>query len=160
MGRNLSRIDSGGELETYNWLSLLGPGIFNLFSTLEPSFKKGAASVNVVLALDSLTMKFEGLLRDFARLAGAETIVQAKDMIREMYIDDLLETEQIQNLFNEDDRILFRYVFVSKYGLNLRNQIAHSFLRPRQYDIDKVLLVLVCILRLGKYTINTEKPVS
>jgi hypothetical protein len=160
IGQNLSRIDSGGELRTYNWLSVLGPGLFELFSAIEASFKRGNGALNIVLALDSLTLKFEGLLRDFARLTGAETVVQVKDIIREMYIEDLLETEQIQNFFTEDDRMFFKYVFVSKYGLNLRNQIAHSFLKPHQYNLDKVLLVLVAILRLGKYNINTNNPVT
>jgi len=113
-----------------------------------------------VMVMDSLTLKFEGLLRDFALLNGAQTIVHAKDVIREMFIEELLGTEEIQKLFSEDDRLLFRYVFVSKYGLNLRNQVAHSFMLPHHYTFDKVLLVLMAILRLGKYEINAKEPVS
>jgi|GEM_PF-1525058 len=160
IGATLSRIDSGGDVHEYNWLSMLGPALHELFNQMEATFKAPKRHLNLVMVMDSLTLKFEGLLRDFALLNGAQTIVHAKDVIREMFIEELLGTEEIQKLFSEDDRLLFRYVFVSKYGLNLRNQVAHSFMLPHHYTFDKVLLVLMAILRLGKYEINAKEPVS
>jgi len=160
IGGNLTKTNSGGEAVTYNWLSVLSPALYELFNIFELRFKKMKAPVIPVLPLDSLTLKFEGLLRDFARLLGANTIVNAKGVIREMFIEELLETKEIQAKFNEDDRMLFRYVFVGRFGLNLRNQIAHCFLLPDQYTLEKTLLVLIAILRLGKYKIKTDNPVS
>ncbi len=160
IGKNLSRVDSGGDTITYNWLSLLGPALYELFFGFEGYFKKIKGHMNIVLPLDSLTLKFEGLLRDFARIAGAQTIINAKGNIREMYIEELLDTEEVQKFFSEDDLMLFRYIFVSRLGLNLRNQIAHCFYGYNQYSLDKVLLVLMAILKLGKYTINVSEPVA
>jgi len=63
----------------------------------------------------------------------------------------------ILQYFNEDDRLLFEYVFSDKGGLNLRNNVAHSFYKENQYQPDEMLLLLAVVLRLGKYNIKTKQ---
>lgn len=77
--------------------------------------------------------------------------------MREMYIEELLEIEEMKKYFDENDMLLFRYIFVSKNGLNLRNNIAHSFLQFNDYRIEYMLLLIMALLRLGKYTVDTSK---
>ena len=110
--------------------------------------------------MDSIVLKFEGLIRDFARLLGLQTTILTKGYMREMYIEELLEHHEIKKYFNENDLLFFKYLLTSKHGLNLRNNIAHAFLRFNQYQVNHMLLLIVVLLRLGKYTVQTEKQVS
>jgi hypothetical protein len=157
MGCTLVSKDSGGNEIRYNWLSLIAPALHNFFLEFETLLFSESNRINLVLSVDSLVLKFEGLLRDFARLLAVPTTVLAKGNMREMYIDELLELDEIKTYFDENDMLLFRYIFVSKNGMNLRNNIAHAFLHFGQYSIEQMVLMIMALLRLAKYTVDTSK---
>lgn len=157
IGNTLASRDSGGNKILYNWLSLIAPALYNFHSNFEAFLTAKNKTINIVLPVDSLVLKFEGLFRDFARLLALPTTVLAKGNMREMYIEELLEIEEMKKYFDENDMLLFRYIFVSKNGLNLRNNIAHSFLQFNDYRIEYMLLLIMALLRLGKYTVDTSK---
>lgn len=157
IGSTLISKDSGGNPIKYNWLSLIAPALFNFHQSFEALLLSKSNQINIVLPVDSLILKFEGLFRDFARLLGTPTTFLAKGNMREMYIEELLELEEMKNYFDENDMLLFRYIFISKNGLNLRNNIAHAFLQFNQYRIEYMLLMVMALLRLGKYTVDTSK---
>ena len=48
----------------------------------------------------------------------------------------------------------FKYLFANEGGLNMRNNVAHSFYAFNDYSHDKILLLLAALLRLGKYDIR------
>ena len=101
--------------------------------------------------IEFLSMKFEGILRDIIQLSGENIVKENKQgEVVNCLLDDLLRTETIRQTFDEDDRLLFNYVFTSK-GLNIRNNVAHCFYKPQDYCANNALLVLLCILRLGKF---------
>ncbi|WP_233896901.1 DUF4209 domain-containing protein [Tenacibaculum piscium] len=137
------------------WLSMLAPGIHNLFSQFELSVLMKTNKIdNFILAIDSLTLKFEGALRDFIKLSGGNTSAMKRGELKEQALDELLNNKVTQEYFTERDIELFKYTFTSK-GKNLRNNVAHSFLEFSHYNLQSALLVFFCILRLGKY--NTRK---
>lgn len=142
---------SGAQVE-YSWLQLLAPGIYETFSQLE--IYSNIGKCNVTLAIDSLTLKFEGMFLEFSTALGIKTIQpnnKSKDIrIQNVYIDQLLSNPELMKLFDENDRMLFTFI-LSKNGIDLRNDIAHSFLRPQDYTINKAILLLLAILRIGKY---------
>lgn len=77
-----------------NWLSLLAPGIHNLFSQFQLSVLMNTNKINnFVLSLDSLTLKFEGALRDFIRLSGGNTTKIIDGIPQEQLLDDLMKNE-------------------------------------------------------------------
>lgn len=146
--------------ENSNWLSLLSPGIQNMFSQFELSILMNTNKVNnFILAIDSLTLKFEGLLRDFIRLTGGFTTIEKKEELQEQLLEGLLENQKIKEYFTEKDIELFKYTFTKK-GKNIRNNVAHSFMEYSNYNLQIVCLVFFCILRLGKYTFDDEKTSS
>lgn len=156
IGNTLVSKDSGGEEVKYNWLSLIGPALFDFHHSLEALLFSESNRINIVLPVDSLILKFEGLFRDFARLIGSHTTVLAKGNMREMYIEELLELDRMKEYFDENDMLLFKYIFISKNGLNLRNNIAHSFFHFQDYRVEYMLLLIMALLRLGKYSINVS----
>jgi hypothetical protein len=146
--------------ENSNWLSVLSPGIQNMFSQFELSILMNTNKVNnFILAIDSLTLKFEGLLRDFIRLTGGFTTIEKKEELQEQLLEGLLENQKIKEYFTEKDIELFKYTFTKK-GKNIRNNVAHSFMEYSNYNLQIVCLVFFCILRLGKYTFDHEKTSS
>lgn len=157
MGNTFLSTDSGGKEIKYNWLSLIAPALFDFHFSLETLLFSKSNHINIVLPIDSLVLKFEGLFRDFARLVGSHTTTMTKGYMREMYIEELLELEKMKQYFDEDDMLLFKYLFISKNGLNLRNNIAHSFLHFNDYRIEHMILLIMALLRLGKYSIDTSK---
>jgi Domain of unknown function (DUF4209) len=154
LGQELEEINSSGETRKYWWLGLLAPAILEYFSQKEASLKSLNVFTNYVLCTDSLTLKFEGILRDFAKRVGANTIKLGRsDQIREGFTEDLLELEEIKRHFSEDDILYFKFVFTS-FGENLRNNIAHCFFRFSNYEETYFLLVLTAILRFAKYRVG------
>lgn len=139
-----------------NWLTLLAPGTHNFLAQFELSVLMNTNKINnFVLAMDSLTLKFEGALRDFIRLSGGNTSTSKDGELKEQLLEELLENQTTKKYFTEKDIELFKYTFTRK-GINLRNNIAHSFLEFSDYNLQSVTLVFFCILRLGKYTFNEK----
>ena len=145
---------------TTNWISMLAPGIHNLFSQFELSILMQTNKINnFILAIDSLTTKFEGALRDFIRLSNGNTTTIKKGEFVEQLLEELIENPKIKELFTERDIELFKYTF-TKNGKNLRNNVAHSFMQFSDYDLQTVGLIFLCFLRLGKYTFEKNKSLG
>ncbi|WP_299546923.1 DUF4209 domain-containing protein [Seonamhaeicola sp.] len=138
------------------WLTMLAPGIHNLFAQFELSVLMNTNKINnFILAMDSLTIKFEGALRDFILLSGGNTSTSKRGEIQEQLLEELLDNPTTKKYFTQKDIELFKYTFTSK-GKNLRNNIAHSFLQFSDYKFESISLVFFCILRLGKYTFEEK----
>jgi hypothetical protein len=155
LGRTFEYRSGGGELEKYSWLNVIAPSIFEFFRQEEASILNQEYTPNFVMVIDSLTLKFEGVLRDFARLIGVQTIRHSEKIRgeREMYIEDILANKKIQEYFDENDIMLFKYIFLID-GINLRNNIAHCFFKYNDYRKLHIYLLIAAFLRIGKYNIK------
>lgn len=135
------------------WLTLLAPSIHNLLAQFELTVLMNTNKINnFILAIDSMTVKFEGALRDFIRLCGGNTTTSKKGELTEQVLEELLENQTTKKYFNRKDIELFKFAFTQK-GKNLRNNVAHSFMQFSDYSWEAAMLVFLCILRLGKYTL-------
>lgn len=161
LGQELVDYDSSGEPNKYKWISLIAPSIHEYFIQTESALRSNNPHTNYVMPIDSLTLKFEGVLRDFSRLLHISTTVVGKNnVLREKYIEELLADKELQKYFDENDRLFFNYLFVAKNGMNLRNNIAHSFYRYKNYNFQIMHLLICAFLRIGKYRINEKKIAS
>lgn len=147
----------------YNWLDLLAPSLFEYFFQMDFHFNTKKYP-NLVLCMDSLALKIEGLLRDLLLFSGVITFYSTQDnkgrtIYREKDINWLLHEEKVKDLFDPDDLLLFKFVLVEKGGYNMRHKIAHSLISREDYQIDIVHLLLLILLRIARYEINPiEKP--
>ncbi|MCF8409234.1 MAG: DUF4209 domain-containing protein [Crocinitomicaceae bacterium] len=150
-----------GDRIAFSWLEVIAPALQEFFIQFELMQTIGKS--NFSLVVDSLTLKFEGIFRNFAQKLGVQTLTTYKNSepgaVREMYIEDLLKNEKVQEYFDENDRTFFNYLFLNG-GLNLRNNVAHCFMRPTDYNITTVMLLLLAILRLSKYKIQDKVTVN
>ncbi len=164
-GKNLKRKIGKDEEIQYNWLSLIAPSILNYFNIMHYFFLDPSKSPNLVLPIDSLIMKIEGLLRDMCEFSGMATFFQTKDkkgrpIVREKDLHALLYEDKIKELFDEDDLLFFKYLLVEQAGLNLRHRIAHSLLYFQEYNLDIMHLLIMALLRIGKYDIAKKEDTN
>lgn len=152
-------LKSNDEDENSSWLSLLAPSIHSYLTQFELSTLMNTNKVNnFVLAIDSMTLKFEGALRDFIRLSGGNTTLERKGEMQEQLLEDLLENQVTKEYFTEKDIELFKFTFTKK-GKNIRNDVAHSFMEYSDYNLQIASLVFLCLLRLGKYTFEEKAAI-
>jgi hypothetical protein len=156
IGKSHFRFDFAGQPEETNWLELIKPGLLDLFLQTLAAGSSRFYKPNYILAIDSLTLKFEGLLRNFCERLNFVTLVGRPQGIQEAYLHELLRDKKLQEKFNEDDRLFFEHLFLSG-GLDLRNNIAHSFYRDVDYHQGIMLLLMAALLRLGKYDLKESK---
>lgn len=155
LGQEFTDYDTGGDLIKYRWISVIAPSIHEYFIQTESALKSNNPFTNYIMPIDSLTLKFEGVLRDFARILKVSTTVAGKgNVLREKYIEELLAEKEVQKYFDENDLLFFNYLFVAKDGMNLRNNIAHSFFRFNNYNFQIMHLLICAFLRIGKYKVS------
>jgi hypothetical protein len=157
IGKPAINFDLGGHPVQTNWARLIIPAIADFFNQVLSWGESKYYSPSFILCIDSLALKIEGLFRGFSERINISTSIGKKKGMQETLLNNILENEAILQYFNEDDRLLFEYVFSDKGGLNLRNNVAHSFYNENQYQPDEMLLLLAVVLRLGKYNIKIKQ---
>jgi len=155
-GKDIPKRLTDNRIIQYNWLSLIAPALNEYFRQMNYYFLNPANYPNLVLSIDSLVLKIEGLLRDICKFAGVTTFYMKKDrkgrnIPREKDIGALLYEKPIKELFDEDDLLFFRFLLVEQAGYHLRHKIAHSLMLFQEYTIFYMHLLILALLRLGKY---------
>ena len=154
-GRTLKKKFAGNQEIEFNWLNLLIPPLNEYFIQMDYFLASGNLP-NFVLPIDSLTLKIEGLIRDMCNFSGVATFYfitdeKGRQIAREKDLGALLYEEKIKELFDEDDLLFFRFLLVEKAGYNLRHRIAHSLLLFQEYHVNFMHLLILTLLKLGKY---------
>lgn len=160
IGKPHIKYDLGGEGKPINWIGLLSPSIVEFFLQIQGWVSSKYYQPSFILCVDSLTLKFEGLLRDFCERINIPTSVSRQNGMQEVYIHNMLDNEAIKKFFNEDDLLLFNYLFSTDIGLNLRNNVAHCFYDCEEYHIDQMFLLIAALLRLAKYDYTQHEKAS
>ena len=57
-------------------------------------------------------------------------------------------------MIQKDDLFFFKFLFSEKAGYNLRNDIAHSLLPIEGYNLHVIQLMIIALIRFGKYQIK------
>jgi hypothetical protein len=155
-GQDFTYVDTNNEIQGFNWIELLSPSLQSFFIQTEIDIKTNKNNtVGYIMPLDSFVLKFEGLLREFSRIIGAQTIEIKENATEErINFDKLLDNDKLKALIPEDDIAYFKFLFTSE-GLNLRNNIAHCFFTTKNYNSALMLLLIVALLRLGDYKLKT-----
>ncbi len=154
-GQDFTYVDGDGTVQGFNWIQMISPSLLSFFqqSEIDMTLKKNNDE-GYILAVDSLSLKFEGFLRELCRAIGAQTIEFKADGTEErISFDKLLSGEKIQALLPADDIAFLKFLFTDA-GLNLRNNVAHCFYPARKYSAGIMFLLFVALLRLGNYSLS------
>lgn len=137
---------------SFKWIDFILPPLKLFFEQSEKDFENNSHTPEgYILAIDSLCLKFEGVLRDFSNKIGAQ-IIESEEAKTEQRIDfdKMFDNEKFKSVIPEDDVTFFKFLFTRK-GLNLRNNIAHSFYTPKDYSASMVWLLICAYLKLGNF---------
>lgn len=160
LGQNISRTFTNQEKEEYNWLPLIMPSINEYIAQLHFYLTNKNNHLNLILSIDSLALKIEGILRDIVNMSGGTSFFfipdkNKRDVAREKDINALFHEDIIRNLISKDDLLFLKFLLVEKAGMNLRNRVSHSLFRYAQnYSIDYMNLLILAILKLAKNEYN------
>lgn len=149
-------------MRRYRWLDLLEASLDSYFGKTLRWLRDGTNTPNLVLEIDSLTLKFEGLLRDLLGLAGVATFRlkrQDRSLTEERYVGDLLYKKEVRHLFGEDDLFFLRFLLSEDAGYDLRNRVAHCLILAEDYSINYMHLLLLALLKLAKYDLAQNNEI-
>ncbi len=141
----------------YRWWDLLEPSLAGYLGKMRQWLADQTRIPNLVLEIDSLTLKFEGLVRDLLQRGGTPTFQRKRhdsDLTEEKYVGNLLSTNDARHVFTEDDHLFLRFLLTEDNGCDLRNRIAHCLLCADDYHIEYMHLLLLALLRLSKYDLT------
>lgn len=156
IGHPFTISDSDDEVHELTWIPLISPSIKEYFNQRIAKIENPDYQTDFILCIDSLTTKFEGLIRYFLEQCEYSVSKTVANRVEQMNLNNLLESEGFKKSFNEDDQLLFEYLFSGNGGLDIRNNVAHCFYLDGHYTSDKMLLLISALLRLGKYTFSSK----
>ena len=152
LGMSFTYTNLSGDKMNITYLGLIAPSIHYYFQQVFSWANSHYYKPDFILCIDSLTVKMEGLFRSFCQLINISTTVGTPEgSTREAYIHNVLENPIIKEYFTTDDITFFKYLFANEGGINLRNNVAHSFYHYNEYSSDLMNLLLAALLRLAKY---------
>lgn len=156
LGKPYLKTDMGGREVGINWISVISPSIVEFFNQVSKLCSDESYTPNYVMCTDSLTLKMEGIFRNFSERLNVSTTVFKKQGTQEMYIHNVIDNELLREYFDEDDIQFFKYLFDNDGGINLRNNVAHCFYNALEYNIEKMLLLLASLLKIAKYNVSED----
>lgn len=151
LGSPYLKTDLGGNEFKINWLTMISPAVIEYFVQVQAWQLSASYSPNFMLAIDSLTLKMEGLFRNFSERLQVSTTVGSKVGLQEVYLHNVLENPMVIKNFNEDDLQFFKYLFANEGGINLRNNVAHCYYNFSDYHLDKFHLLLAALIKIAQY---------
>lgn len=168
LGKELQMSTNGAKPISYCWLALIAPSLNEYFVNLEFYLRNPVNYPNFILCIDSLVLKIEGMLRDICEFKGVTTYEfrtdkKGRTISQEKDIHKLLYEEEVTKLIDRDDLLFFKFLLVEKAGYNLRHKVAHSLMTFYEYNIHYMNLLIMAILKFGKYDfvpINQTQPVK
>lgn len=152
-GKNL-RTNNG---KSYRWIDILEPSLISFYDEYRKYVLWGIEP-NFILAIDSLSLKIEGIIRNLCVISKIPTTNFRDDGTTiEADLPRLLQEPRLKEIISEEDIFLIRFVLTEKTGFYLRHKIAHSLIVKNDYHINYINLLFIIILRLGKYKLSTKK---
>lgn len=128
-----------------SWIEIINPGLGILVNEIIKEVNSdGSNKGDYVCAIDSLTLKIEGCIRDACRRVKIPTV---KDNGEEASLEILLKNLKEKDVITEPTYNMLAGI-LTKQNMNLRNNIAHAFTSSANYNIKTALTILHCLLKL------------
>jgi excisionase family DNA binding protein len=150
-------------LKSRKWLDLLSPGMEAYLDSLQliKDNRVKDARNKLLLSVDSLTPKVEGLIREFYENIGVPTTKikterNGKQVTEKKGLDELLRDPKAVEIFGDDLVLLMKYVLIELTGYNLRNNVSHALMFRENYLLIYAHWLFVILLRIGAYEFSIQ----
>lgn len=159
IGKEL-KVEVSGTVEKYRWLDQIIPALNDYFISIDMHLKNTAFRPSFVECIDSLAIKFEGLVRDICKLSGVSTVEVKEDhggntISSEKDLHALLYEPAVAQLFDKTDLLFLRYLLVEHAGDCVRHKVAHSQMAMGDYRLKTIHYLLLALLRISRYDLKT-----
>lgn len=157
---NLITTFPGNTKYSMKWINFIEQALNIYFVRLEYYIKtKDTKALFFIPEIDSLTLKFEGIIRDLYQMSAIEnfSVYNFKrefgiEIVEYKNINNLLWDKNIFKILQKDDVWFLRYLLIEQK--NLRNNVAHSKMLMEDYNFDTMNLLLIAILRLSRFKLK------
>lgn len=155
LGKTLSIDTPDDQTIKYNWAHELGNVLLEFFGQLEASIFSGYYQGNYAMCTDLIVLKIEPILRDLAKRRKINTTHLKNDTLQEVPLEELIRRLEKNEELSMQDVEFFKFLYVVE-GQNIRNNIAHGFMKGNDYKYYIFLLVLLSILRISTFNIEEK----
>ncbi len=149
---------SGNEVYKYNWLQFIGPSIKSFLHKFEEYVNGNETELLFVQEIDSLCLKFEGIIRDLISLRNIDEFrtfyFDRNGNFKWQNINKYLNDSNIFKILRPNEVYFLRYLLID--FKNLRNKVAHSLNFLGEYGLDNMILLFIAILRISKCIVLEE----
>ncbi len=156
------KLKIGNEIEEYRWLDQILPALYEYFANMVVHFKQPDYRPSLMLSVDSLAVKIEGMVRDICRLSGVNTKNVKEDRLGrttsvERDLHSLLYDPAVSALFDRSDLLFLRFLLVEQAGYCIRHKVAHSLMRVEDYRLKILHYLILAVLRIGRYDVKVKE---
>ncbi|MGI0064928.1 MAG: DUF4209 domain-containing protein [Nitrosopumilaceae archaeon] len=102
-----------------------------------------------VASIHVLTPQIEKTLRTFLKSKGISTLRVQRGFTMETELGGLLKKQDVMNLLGEDFADYLKIKFSENGGINLRNDVSHALLPPKEFDYPTSLSIIYTIMRIS-----------
>lgn len=135
------------------YFRMIVPIINNYFYEWELIYLYNIPQPNFILTIDSLILKIEGMLKLVYSIDNIIKEPTGDGATQDKSLNKLLEDCNC-DLISEDDFFFLKYLLIDKSGLNLRNKVAHSLMKKRDYSVGNANLLILALFKICAFELN------
>lgn len=142
----------------YTLISWVEPALRSYFAEMERAQQDKEYQPDLMLCIDSLTLKMEAILRHFCRALSPPIATNRRGKSgdqQELTLEEVIQA--VESYTGPDAGYWLRFVF-TKEGWNVRNNVAHGFMNPRDYSVKMMQAVILALFVLA--TLHIAPPDS
>ena len=141
----------------YTLIPWVEPALRSYFAEMERAQLDKTYEPELMLCIDSLTVKMEGILRHFCRALDPPIATNRRARNgdqQEKTLEEIIES--VESYSGPDAGYWLRYVF-TKEGWNVRNNVAHGFMNPQDYSVGTMQAVILALFVLATLNITPRE---
>lgn len=147
------------ETETagYTLIPWVEPALRHYFAEMERARQEAGYQPDLMLCIDSLTLKMEAILRHFCRSLDPPIATNRRGRDgdqQEKTLEEIIQS--VEEYSGPDAGYWLRFIF-TKEGWNVRNNVAHGFMNPADYGPGVMQAVILGLLVLATLHIKPRE---
>ena len=145
---------------SYTLISWVEPALRHYFTEMERAQQEPNYKPDLMLCIDSLTLKIEAILRHFCRSLDLPIATNRRGRDgdqQEKTLEEIIQS--VEDYSGPDAGYWLRFIF-TKEGWNVRNNVAHGFMNPADYGPGVMQTVIIGLFVLATLDIKPPKSTA
>jgi hypothetical protein len=157
LGQVLEERNVEGDAHPYSWFFELSHYLLQFFLQMDGMLLQPGIPTSFQTSIEGLSLKMEPILRDLLQRLNVNTLkIPKENVIREMHLEELIQRLNKFDVVDQQNIMYLRYLYTSE-GRNVRNNVAHGFLRMFQFSHFEGFLLILSNLRISAFRLVKEE---